>query len=137
MNECVSSEEASPDSTKKSRSRRPPKMSLSTLNCAIFLPNYLQNRKIYTATYLCQSHQESRKPDLKRAVADNKPKRIIALACVLALAYMYPMIFRPLFGFKSTSSEEEIQREKIKEEIAKHRPENMPEWSSPFGPKGG
>lgn len=42
-----------------------------------------------------------KKPDLRRAGVNYKQQRVVALVSALALLFMYPMIFRPLFGFGS------------------------------------
>lgn len=38
------------------------------------------------------------KPDLRKASVNNKPRNVIIATCLLVIVYMYPMIFKPLFG---------------------------------------
>lgn len=40
----------------------------------------------------------TKKPNLRQAPKNDKPRNVAILACVLAAIYMYPMIFRPMFG---------------------------------------
>lgn len=42
------------------------------------------------------------RPDLKKSLGPPGPKRLITVACILVIIYMYPMIFRPLFGIGSS-----------------------------------
>lgn len=44
------------------------------------------------------NRQSQPKPDLRRAGVNNRPRNVIIVTCLLVMAYMYPMIFKPLFG---------------------------------------
>ena len=41
------------------------------------------------------------KPNLRKAAAKDGPRAAVLIACILATIWMYPMIFKPLFGIGS------------------------------------
>lgn len=43
-----------------------------------------------------------KKPDLRRAAANSRPRNMIALACLMVVVYMYPTILRPMIGIGDT-----------------------------------
>lgn len=61
---------------------------------------------------------------------------MVTVGVVLMFLYMYPMIFAPMFGGRDGDNQKKLDQLKAAGvDPSATRPSNMPDWSSPFGPK--
>lgn len=93
-------------------------------------------KNYHTGSRSLSTSSNEEKPNLRAAgrLPTDRRKKVAIGVCILAAIYMYPMIFKPLFGIGVDDYDEERANE-VRERVDKYKPSFMPSWSSPFGPK--